>query len=95
MHAWTSHLLRPQKQPPSCHIPLPCHFLLAAADAAAPLLPQILAYVSRVQDIDCQVDHSSFTLADVESNIARCPDQEAAQKMIDGARLLRGPWRCR
>jgi chorismate synthase len=50
--------------------------------------------VSRVQDIDCQVDHSSFTLTDVESNIARCPDQEAAQKMIDGARLMCNYWRC-
>jgi hypothetical protein len=52
-----------------------------------PLL-QVLAYVSRVQDIGCEVDHSTFTLADVESNIVRCPDQVAAVKMIDGEQLL-------
>jgi len=44
----------------------------------------VLAYVSRVRDIGCDVDDSAFTMADVEANIARCPDQEAAQKMIDG-----------
>jgi hypothetical protein len=32
----------------------------------------------------CDVDESGFTMADVESNIVRCPDQAAAQKMIDG-----------
>jgi chorismate synthase len=35
-------------------------------------------------DVESNVDHASFTLEDVESNIVRCPDQEAAQKMIDG-----------
>jgi len=45
---------------------------------------EVLAYVSRVREIGCDVDEASFTLADVESNIARCPDQAAAQEMIDG-----------
>lgn len=45
---------------------------------------QILAYVSSVMEVESSVDHASFTLEDVESNIVRCPDQEAAQKMIDG-----------
>ena len=48
------------------------------------LLVQILAYVNKVRDIGSKVDHSSFTMADVESNIVRCPDQEAAKHMIDG-----------
>ena len=46
---------------------------------------EVLAYVSRVRGIGCDVDEDAFTLADVESNIVRCPDQAAAQKMIDGA----------
>lgn len=48
-------------------------------------LLQVLAYVSRVMDIDSHVDQATFTMEDVESNIVRCPDQAAAQKMIDGA----------
>lgn len=44
---------------------------------------EILAYVSSVMDVESNVDHATFTLEDVESNIARCPDQEAAQRMID------------
>jgi chorismate synthase len=46
---------------------------------------QVLAFVSKVRDIDCSVDLARFTLEDVESNIVRCPDQAAAQRMIDGA----------
>jgi chorismate synthase len=49
------------------------------------LAQQILAYVSSVLDVDSNVDMAGFTLEDVESNIVRCPDQVAAQKMIDGA----------
>jgi hypothetical protein len=50
------------------------------------LLLQVLAYVSDVMDVGSNVDMASFTMEDVESNIVRCPDQEAAQKMIDGER---------
>lgn len=46
---------------------------------------QILAYVNRVRDVDCQVDNEAFTLADVEANDVRCPDQEAAKAMYKGA----------
>lgn len=52
----------------------------------------MLAYVSRVHNVECDVDQSSFTLEDVESNIVRCPDQEAAQKMIDGEQCWAPPW---
>lgn len=45
---------------------------------------QILAYVNAVRDVRSNVDNSKFTLEEVESNIVRCPDQEAAKKMIDG-----------
>jgi chorismate synthase len=45
---------------------------------------EVLAYVSKVQDIEANdVDHDTFTMEDVDSNIARCPDQEVATKMID------------
>ena len=46
---------------------------------------QILAYVNRVRDVTCNVDNEAFTLADVEANDVRCPDQEAAAAMYKGA----------
>lgn len=51
---------------------------------------QVLAYVSDVMDVGSNVDMANFTMEDVESNIVRCPDQEAAQKMIDGEHCLAG-----
>lgn len=54
-------------------------------------VPQVLAYVSDVMDVGSAVDMANFTMEDVESNIVRCPDQEAAKKMIDGERGT-GPW---
>lgn len=50
---------------------------------------EILAFVNKVREIDSNVDLSSFTLEDVESNIVRCPDQEAAKKMIDAINEVR------
>lgn len=47
---------------------------------------QVLAYVSDVMEVGSNVDQANFTMEDVESNIVRCPDQDAAQKMIDGER---------
>jgi chorismate synthase len=44
---------------------------------------EILAYVSKVQDIGCDVNDDTFTLDDVDANIVRCPDQESAAKMLD------------
>ena len=45
---------------------------------------QVLGYVNRVVDVESNVDTSNFTMQDVESNLVRCPDQDAAQKMVDG-----------
>ncbi|GMH72155.1 hypothetical protein TL16_g05842 [Triparma laevis f. inornata] len=42
---------------------------------------EILGYVSKVQEVDCDVDPDTFTLEDVEANIVRCPDQAAAEKV--------------
>ncbi|KAG2483355.1 hypothetical protein HYH03_017755 [Edaphochlamys debaryana] len=50
---------------------------------------EILAFVNKVRDIDSNVDFANFTMADVESNIVRCPDQAAAQKMIDAINEVR------
>eukprot|EP00558_Chaetoceros_sp_UNC1202_P005289 CAMPEP_0197235418 /NCGR_PEP_ID=MMETSP1429-20130617/2849_1 /TAXON_ID=49237 /ORGANISM="Chaetoceros sp., Strain UNC1202" /LENGTH=434 /DNA_ID=CAMNT_0042693999 /DNA_START=425 /DNA_END=1729 /DNA_ORIENTATION=- len=44
---------------------------------------EVLAYVSKVQDIGCDVDDDTFTMEDVDSNIVRCPDGEAAEKMLE------------
>ncbi|WP_013325034.1 chorismate synthase [Gloeothece verrucosa] len=44
---------------------------------------EIIGYVKRIKDLEGIVDPDTVTLEQVESNIVRCPDQEAAQKMID------------
>lgn len=46
---------------------------------------QVLAYVNRVRDVSVNLDNSKFTMEDVEANIVRCPDPEAAEAMIKGA----------
>lgn len=43
---------------------------------------EIHAFVSRVKDIESDVDVNSVTFDQIESNIMRCPDQQAAEKMI-------------
>jgi chorismate synthase len=50
---------------------------------------EIVGYVKRIQDIDSQVDVEMVTLADVESNIVRCPDAAAAKVMIDRIEAVR------
>lgn len=45
---------------------------------------EVLAYVSKVQDIKCEnVDDNTFTMEDVDANIVRCPDPESAEKMLE------------
>lgn len=61
---------------------------VAAAAIARKILAQeagieVLAWVSRVQSVQAKVDSSQVTLEQIESNIARCPDSEAAQEMIE------------
>jgi chorismate synthase len=50
---------------------------------------EIVGYVKRIQDLEAVVDPHTVTLADVESNIVRCPDGEAAQRMIDRIEQIR------
>jgi len=67
---------------------------VAAGAIARKLLAQlagieVLAWVQSVQDIEAQIDIDRVTLADVEQNPVRCPDQAKAALMaerIDAAR---------
>src|SRR5947199_4808838 len=50
---------------------------------------EILAYVKQVQGIEAAIDPQTVKVSDIESNIVRCPNQQAATKMIqliDGIR---------
>lgn len=44
---------------------------------------EIIGYVKRIQDLEGVVDPNTVTLEQVESNIARCPDSECAERMIE------------
>lgn len=43
---------------------------------------EVLAYVKQVKNIAADVDFNSVKMAQIESNIVRCPDTAAAEKMI-------------
>lgn len=43
---------------------------------------EIIAYVKKVKDIKAEIDSDKITQKEVESNIVRCPDKNAAKKMI-------------
>lgn len=51
---------------------------------------EVLAYVAQVKDVQAQVSRESVTLAQVESNIVRCPDAPAAERMIALIEKMRG-----
>lgn len=44
---------------------------------------EIVGYVSRIKDLEGQIDPETVTLEQVESNIVRCPDPEAAERMVE------------
>ena len=50
---------------------------------------EILAWVSRIHDIESQVDAASVTMASIESNAVRCPDAHAAEAMIARIKKIR------
>lgn len=51
---------------------------------------EVLAYVSKVQEIEAEnVDHDTFTMNDVDSNIVRCPDGPSADKMLARIDVIR------
>jgi chorismate synthase len=43
---------------------------------------EILAYVKQVRKISANIDPGKVRFADIESNIVRCPDRVAAERMI-------------
>jgi chorismate synthase len=43
---------------------------------------EVIGYVQRIQNLEAIIDSNSVTMADVESNIVRCPDPLLAQQMI-------------
>jgi chorismate synthase len=43
---------------------------------------EVLAYVQQVQKLSAEIDPNKVKFADIESNIVRCPDAVAAEKMI-------------
>lgn len=44
---------------------------------------EVLAYVKRIKDLEGVVDPAIVTLEQIESNIVRCPDSEAAERMVE------------
>jgi len=51
---------------------------------------EVLAYVSKVQEIEAEnVDHDTFTMEQVDSNIVRCPDEASAEKMLERIDTIR------
>jgi chorismate synthase len=50
---------------------------------------EVLAYVSKVQDIGSDVNDDTFTMEDVDANIVRCPDEKAAEKMLARIDVIR------
>ncbi|MCX5963306.1 MAG: chorismate synthase [Cyanobacteria bacterium] len=44
---------------------------------------EVIAYVKRIKDLDSHVDPATVTMEQVESNIVRCPDGEAADRMVE------------
>jgi chorismate synthase len=51
---------------------------------------EVLAWVSRVQDIEAQVDEAVVALGDVEATPTRCPDPEAATRIEAAIECARG-----
>jgi chorismate synthase len=51
---------------------------------------EILAFVSKVKDIECNLDPNMVRYDQVEANIVRCPDAEIAEKMIKLIETIKG-----
>ncbi|MFM7577540.1 MAG: chorismate synthase, partial [Microcystaceae cyanobacterium] len=44
---------------------------------------EIIGYVQRIHQLEGKINPDTVTLAQVESNIVRCPDSQCAEQMID------------
>lgn len=47
----------------------------------------MIGYVSRVKDVESDVDIDAVTSEQIESNAVRCPDTDAAEQMYKGIPL--------
>ncbi len=61
---------------------------LKALQSIAPAL-EVVAYVSSIHDIDAVIDPDVVTFDAVEKNIVRCPDADAARRMIERIKEVR------
>jgi chorismate synthase len=43
---------------------------------------EVIGYVRRIKDLEAPIDPNAVTMAQVESNMVRCPDADYAEKMI-------------
>jgi len=50
---------------------------------------EVLAWVSQVQNIRADIDPDAVTMAQIESNIMRCPDSSVAEEMIAHVEAIR------
>jgi chorismate synthase len=50
---------------------------------------EVLAWVSKVQDISSKVDAEAVSLEAIEANDVRCPDPDAAKRMVERINLVR------
>ena len=50
---------------------------------------EIIAYVRRIHDIEAVIESAKVTRDEVESNPVRCPDQGAAEQMVERIKALR------
>lgn len=50
----------------------------------------MLGYVSRVKDVESNVDEDTVTSGQIESNAVRCPDTDAAEQMYKGMKTHAG-----
>jgi chorismate synthase len=68
---------------------------VAAAAVAKKVLRQkvegfeVVAFVKSIHQIDAAVDPSTIKLSNVEQSIVRCPDPDAASRMIDWIKTMR------
>jgi len=69
---------------------------VAAAAVAKKVLAQlcpgleIVAYVKTIHELEAVVDPATVKFEDVEANIVRCPDANAAERMIEFIKQVRG-----
>src|SRR5204862_5751842 len=50
---------------------------------------ELIAYVNHVYDVSATIDPAVVTTAQVEGNVVRCPDANAAQTMIEAIEKAR------